>query len=365
VNAAGHGEWRVRIAAQRLENQFVSRQRLANPATVVRWFGAIQAQDYLGALWALGLRTLRSSESSIQAALDDGSIIRTHVFRGTWQYVAREDLRWMLALIGPRLLASYASRYRVFGLDEKTLERACELFAEALEEHQTLTRAEMAAVLARRRVSSRGQLMHLLGHAELSGIICSGARRGKQPTFALLRDRTPATKPRTREQALAELAERYFQSRGPATERDFAWWTGLPMRDAREAIELAQPKLEGTTLGEQKYWRAQASPATRRAPGTHLLPAFDECLIAYKDRSAFVDTRYLRAINAGGGMLKPTIFSGGKALATWQRVIDKNTVSITMRPFRKLEGDEREAVAAAAERYARFLGLPSRLRVAR
>jgi hypothetical protein len=355
----------VRIAAQRLENQFVSRQRLADPAAVVRWFGAIQAQDYLGALWALGLRTARSSESSIQAALDEGSVIRTHVFRGTWQYVAREDLRWMLALIGPRLLASYASRYRALSLDVKMLERACDLFAQALEGDRALTRAEMAAVLERRRISSRGRLMHVLGHAELSGVICSGARRGRQPTFALLRERTPETKPRTREQALAELAERYFQSRGPATERDFAWWTGLPIRDARESIELAKPKLEATKLGEQKYWFAEAAPAARRAPGTHLLPAFDECLIAYKARDAFVDPRYLRTINAGGGMLKPTLFSEGKALATWQRVIEKNAVSIRVKPFRALGAEERDAVAAAAERYARFLGLPSRLRIGR
>ena len=355
----------MRIAAQRLENQCVSRQRLKSPAAVVNWFGAIQAQDYLGALWALGLRTAGSSESSIQAALDAGSVIRTHVFRGTWQYVAREDVRWMLALIGPRLLASYASRYRVFGLDARTLARANALFAQALEGEKAFTRAEMAAVLARRRIGSRGQLMHLLGHAELSGVICSGVRRGKQPTFTLLRERIPETKPRTREQALAELAERYFQSRGPATERDFAWWTGLPIRDVRESIELAKPKLEVATLGEQKYWCAEASPATRRAPGTHLLPAFDECLVAYKDRGAFVDPRHIRTINAGGGMLKPTLFSAGKALGTWQRAIEKNAVVISVKPFRKLTFDERDGVAAAAERYARFLGLQSRLRIAR
>jgi hypothetical protein len=309
------------IAAQRLENQLLSRRRFAAPAEVVAWFGAMQAQDYLGSLWALGLRTSGAKEASVEAALAEGSVIRTHVFRGTWQYVAPSDLRWMLVLVGRRVIASAASRFRELGLDAK-------------------------------------RLPHLLGYAELCGVICSGARRGKQSTFALLSERVPKAKALTREQALAELTRRYFQSRGPATERDFAWWSGLPLRDVREAIELVKPLLQGEIFGDQRYFRAGDALASGRGPSVHLLPAFDECLVAYQDRSAFVEPAQIKKLNAGGGMLKPALVSGGRVIGTWQRQLEKDAVSVGVRPFRKLLVRERDAVRAAAERYARFLGLP-------
>jgi hypothetical protein len=346
------------IAAQRLENQLLSRRRFAAPAEVVAWFGAMQAQDYLGSLWALGLRTSGAKEASVEAALAEGSVIRTHVFRGTWQYVAPSDLRWMLVLVGRRVIASAASRFRELGLDAKTLERSSELFAEALEGKKELTRTEMAAVLSKRRIGSARRLPHLLGYAELCGVICSGARRGKQSTFALLSERVPKAKALTREQALAELTRRYFQSRGPATERDFAWWSGLPLRDVREAIELVKPLLQGEIFGDQRYFRAGDALASGRGPSVHLLPAFDECLVAYQDRSAFVEPAQIKKLNAGGGMLKPALVSGGRVIGTWQRQLEKDAVSVGVRPFRKLLVRERDAVRAAAERYARFLGLP-------
>jgi len=352
---------RVRIAHQRLENQLLSRLRFATPPEVVRWFGATQAQDYLGALWALGLRTARASESSVEAALAEGGVVRMHGFRGTWQFVALEDVPWMLALVGSRVLASAGSHFRARGLDARTLGRACEVFTEALEGNQELTRQEMAAALARRRIRTGGRLSLLLAHAELCGVLCSGARRGKQSTFALLSERAPKARPLAREQALAMLARRYFQSRGPATERDFAWWCGLPLRDVREAIELGKPWLHGESSGGQHYFRVGDAVASRRGPSVHLLPAFDECLIAYKDRSAFIDPSHVRAINAGGGMLKPVLVSDGRVIGTWQRKFEKGRVAVAVKPLRKLDVRERDALAKVAERYARFLDLPLRI----
>src|SRR5262249_5598736 len=198
--------------AERLHLELISRRPLAAPAEVVRWFGAVQAQDYLASLWALGLRTARADERSVEAALADGSVLRMHGFRGTWQHVAREDARWMLELVGARLLAGAARRLRAVGLDVKTLERAIEPLAGALSGDRQLTRHELAAVLERRRiVSSGGRLMHILWYAELRGAICSGVRRGKQQTFALFDERVPPARSQTREQALAQLAERYFR----------------------------------------------------------------------------------------------------------------------------------------------------------
>jgi hypothetical protein len=233
---------------------------------------------------------------------------------------------------------------------------------EALEGNKELTRQEMAAALARRRIRTGGRLALLLGHAELCGVICSGARRGKQATFALLSERAPKSRPLTREQALAELARRYFQSRGPATERDFAWWSGLPLRDVRKAIELGKPWLHDEPFGDLRYFRVDDAVAIRRGPSVHLLPAFDECLIAYKDRSAFIDPSHVRAINAGGGMLKPVLVSNGRVIGTWQRKFEKGRVAVTVKPLRRLEARERDGLAKVAERYARFLGLPLRLR---
>jgi hypothetical protein len=348
----------TRITASRLANQLITRQPFESPAEVVRHFGALQAQDYLGSLWALGLRTAKSSEARIEGALAEGSVLRTHIFRGTWQYVTPADVRWMLSLVGERVIASAASRHRQLGLDAKTLRRSADLIGEALTGQKHLTRRELSLVLSRRRIdTSDARLLHMLGHAELGGIICSGPRRGKQATFALLAERVPEAPSLTREQGLEELARRYFASRGPATERDFGWWTGLPLRDVRHAIELTKTRLERAMIDGREHWSAGETQGRRPAAGIHLLPAFDECLVAYRDRSAFVYAQHVRKINAGGGMLKPAVLCNGRVVGTWQRSLGKHHVILDVRPFRRLSARERVMLKAAAERYAAFLGL--------
>jgi hypothetical protein len=352
----------MKVANLRLESQLLVRRPFAKPSEVVRWFGAIQAQDYLGALWALGVRTRAANERSVQAALDDGSVLRVHGFRGTWQFVAQGDVRWMLELVGNRVIAAAASRFREVELDAKLLGRTTELFEAALEGGKELTRAELAAVLSQRRIPSAGRLSHILAHAELRGVLVSGARRGKQSTYTLLGERAPKARTMTREQALAELAKRYFQSRGPATERDFAWWSGLSLGDVREAIALAKPQLHASMAGERRYFRTSNAKASGRGPGVHLLPAFDELLVAYQNRDAFLDPAHVRAVNAGGGMLKPMLVSRGRVLGTWQRKLDKRGVTVTLKPIEELVPRDRAAVRAATERYAAFLELPLRAR---
>ena len=355
---------RMRIPAHRLDRQLISRRRFAAAADVVAWFGAMQAQDYLAAQWALGLRTPRATEATIEAAIASGRVIRTHLFRGTWQYVAREDVRWTLGLVGARVIASQASRYRELDLDARTLRRCGELFAKALVGGQQLTRREMGAVLARGRIPAVSRrLSHVLAHAELGGVICSGGRRGKQPTFALLDEIAPNAHVRKREEALAELALRYFQSRGPATMRDFTWWTGFTLGDAREALDLAKVKLVSERVDGETYWLVDGKMVSRPSPSAHLLPAFDEYLVGYRDRSALIDPQYLRLVNAGGGMLNPAAVIDGRVVGTWKRTLGKQAVAITVRPFRGLRGPERDAIIAAAERYAAFLGLAGRISI--
>lgn len=350
----------MKIPAQRLTNQHLVRPLDAAPSKVVSWFGAIQAQDYLAALWALGQRTAGATDATIEAALSDGSVLRTHIFRGTWQCVAREDVRWMLDLVGPRVIAGSRSRLRELGLDEKLLRKCGVLFARALEGGAHLTRLEMAEVLARGRVPSvRGRLMHILGHAELDGIIVSGGRRGKQRTFALLEHRAPRARRLVRDEALAELAVRYFQSRGPATLRDFAWWTGLPMRDLRVAIELAGRSLESATLEGETWWSRPGRSGSLRRGRASLLPAFDEYLVGYTDRSAVLDARFAKQVNAGGGMLRPAVVIDGKVVGTWSRRLVKTGAEVSVRPFNRFTRAERQAVDAALTRYVKFLGASS------
>ena len=348
------------LSAERLHRQLISQQPFARPVEVVRWFGAIQAQDYPASLWALGLRTAGARQADVEAAIADGSIIRMHGFRGTWQHVARDDARWMLGLVGERLVAGSARRMRAIGLAPKTLVRAVDCMARALDGGGQLTRHELAGALTRARIGSDGgRLMHILWYAELHGLLCSGAPRGKHQTFALLDERVPPSRALGREPSLTRLAERYFRSRGPATERDFAWWTGLGMGDVREAIALAHPALERVELDGRVYWNAAGAAGSTR-DGAELLPAFDECLIGYQDRAAFVEAAHVRRINAGGGLLRPIVLLGGRAVGTWRRTIVKGAMAIVPEPFARLAAREREALAAAIDRYATFVAQAAR-----
>jgi hypothetical protein len=350
------------VAAHRLHRQLVSRQRHDTPAAVASWFGAMQAQHYLGSLWALGLRTAAATEATVEAAIAEGRILRTHGFRGTWQYVARDDVRWMLQLSGERVITSQARRWRHLGLDGKTLERAGQLIARALDGGKQLVRQELAALLSRKAIdTSVTRLMHILDYVELRGIICSGARRGKQQTYALLDERAPKTKPLGRDEALAELARRYFQSRGPATARDLGWWSGLPLGDVRAAIALAGNALARVSLDGEEHWLVPDAIGRRARDDVHLLPPFDECLIAYQDRRAFLDVSHTRKINSGGGMLRPALLVGGRIAGTWRRTLTPRALVIAVQPFRRLDGDERAALATAVERYAAFLGREAQL----
>src|SRR3954469_4331037 len=235
------------IAAQRLAAQQIARPAFTSPAELVAWMGAIQAQDPLAARWALGLRLVgpgapaaraKSAAGAIADALAAGTVLRTHVMRWTWQLVTPADLHWMLPLVAPRLMARAARRHRELALDATTFRRAEAAFTRALADGAHRTRAELGAALRAAGIAPDGQrLPHLLGHAKLQGLLCSGAPRGNQATWALLARRAPhpgAELPR--EEALAELARRYFRSRGPATAADFAWWSGLSPADARAGL---------------------------------------------------------------------------------------------------------------------------------
>jgi hypothetical protein len=256
----------------RLRNHRLAGPRFKSPVEVVRWFGAVQAQEYAAAKWALALRTKRATDRDVEDAFDRGDIIRTHVLRPTWHFVLPEDLRWMLELTAPRVKQAMAFHGRWLGVDEKAVQRAKAVLAKALSGGRYLTRAQLSALL-----NATGQrLAHLVMFAELDALVCSGPRRGKQFTYALVDERCPKTAPLGRDEALGRLAHRYFRSHGPALPQDFAWWSGLTVKDARRAIEIAGVTVRDGYLS--KSWR----PAPR---GTaQVLPNFDEFFLAYKVR---------------------------------------------------------------------------------
>jgi hypothetical protein len=354
----------MKLAQRRLAAQQITGHAFAEPAGLVAWMGAVQAQDYAAARWAVALRLddPRATEATIERAVDDGAVVRTHVFRWTWQLVAPADLRWMLSLVTERLVARAGTRHRELGLDTATFRRSGAALEKALAGGRHLTRAEIAAALARAGVATTGQrLSHLLGHAELEGLICSGARRGKQATYALLDHRVPASggggARLARDEALAELAARYFRSRGPATADDFAWWAGLALADARAGLESAKAGLVGETVDGRTYWQAADTRARAARAGAHLLPGFDEYLVAYRERDAMIDPKHARQVNNGGGILRPCVLVDGQVVGTWRRVLGRKRVEIQLALLEKPAASARAMIDQAAARYAAFLGL--------
>jgi hypothetical protein len=354
------------LLLRRIRNQQLLGSPIASPAGLVSWFGAMQAQDYAGAAWAIGLRIPGLTEAGVNAALDDGSILRTHVLRPTWHFVTPADIRWMLALTAPRVQACNAAYYPKLSLDRATLARTLTWIERALTETPFLTRPDIAAVLQQQGLRVEGiALGFVMMNAELEGLICSGPRQGKQFTYALLERRAPRSTRRDRDDALGELARRYFTSHGPATLRDFAWWSGLTQRDGRRGIEVAGAALSPLEADGLRHWHAASvPPARRRLPFVHLLPNYDECLIAYQDRG-------LSAPPARPGRPRPRnrfthhLLVDGRLAGSWQRTIRKDDIELVVDTYVPPTPVISRAIERAALRYGAFCGRPVRVRLVR
>lgn len=347
------------LARRRLINQRLVGAGFRTPAEAVSWFGAVQSQDFPGAKWALGQRMQGVSDAALDRAFDAGEILRTHVLRPTWHFVAPADIRWMLALTGPRVHRAMSYYCRQNGLDAKTLSRARTLIQRALRGETHLTRAELAAALKKAGIDALGVRLGLLVmHEELDGIICSGPRHGKQFTYALLDERVPPVPALSRDEALTALAVRYFTSHGPATVRDFVWWSGLTVKDARSGIEMAGKALAQENDHSLTYWSSPNERARVRVPSpvVHLLPNYDECLIAYKDRGnvghfpAQPDPRLMRL-----GVFAHQMLLDGRMIGSWRRSVGRSGVALEVVAYRTLTKGERAALSDAVARHARFM----------
>ena len=355
------------IRARRLAAQGISAPTGVTPAAVVRSLGAVQAQEYLESLWALGLRMpLETSDATIETAIADRSILRTWPMRGTVHYVAAEDAHWMLALLSRRVVRSAQQVYRRAGLDDATITKSRRILTRAFSNGIPVTRAELYATLERNGIAANTRTpvgmrgLHIIGRLALDGVLCFGPRRGKQPTFVLLDAWVGEPRALTGDEALAELTSRYFTGHGPATEYDFAWWAGVTVGVARRGIDLAGITLMHETIGGVSYWSGTTSTAAKPAPGkVYLLPAYDEYTVAYRDRSPIIDDADLQHANTDNryGVLGPVIVIGGRIAGTWKRTFTKNGVRVETLLFAPVSNARQTALAAAARRYATFVGL--------
>ncbi len=348
------------IAHRRLHNQLITQQMFEKPGDVVQWLGAVQAQDYAAAKWAIGLRLQGATSDDIEQAVADGAILRTHVMRPTWHFVAPADIRWLLALTAPRVHAASAYYYHTLGLDDAIFTRSNAALAKALQGGKQLTRLELVSVLKQVGIVTENLgFLYLIMHAELDGIVCSGARRGKQFTYALLEERVPQTRTLDHDEALAEFAMRYFTSHGPATLQDFVWWSGLTMADARTGLAMVTSELMHEVVDDQTYWFAASAPlapSTKELSQTaYLLPNFDEYTVGYKDRGAVIDASHTERFDSRGSVLNNVLVLDGQVVGTWRRTLKKDVVIITPNLFIPLTTAETCAFAAAANRYGAFL----------
>jgi hypothetical protein len=348
----------MNIAVQRLYNQHLEGQKFLTAAEVVGWLGAVQAQEYGLAKWALGLRMENATDDTIEQAFTDGAILRTHVMRPTWHFVTPEDIRWILELTAPRVHAVNAYIYRRLELDEALFARSNAAIIKALEGGHHLMRAELGAVLAQIGIdTSNGmRLGYIVHYAELERIVCSGPRRGKQHTYALLDERAPQARRLARDEALAGLTLRFFTSHGPARVQDFAWWSGLTVADVKAGLAMLGSQLSHEVIDGQTYWFSPSMPAVNDTSlSAYLLPVYDEYGIAYKDDSAILDPMYAELVK--DRFFTSAFVLDGQFAGMWRRTFSKGAVVIESAPFRPFSAAERAAFAAAAQRYGDFLGM--------
>lgn len=346
------------IASYRLNNQHLLGNSFQTPAEVVAWFGAVQAQEYALAKWGVSQRLSGFSDADIETAFAEGQILRTHTMRPTWHFVTPEDIRWILKLTSPRVQAFNAYMYRQTEVDEAIFTRSIDAFIKALQGGKQLTRNELADALEKVGIQAKGtRLACIVMYAELEAFICSGARKGKQFTYALLDERVPQGKILARDEALAELVRKFFRSHGPASLHDFSWWSGLTIADSKEGIASLGDELIEESIEGKSYWHTGTLPTIMPAsPSALLLPPYDEYGIAYKDSTGILEPQFIEHA-------KNTIFGGvividGQIIGYWRRTINKKTVQMEFNPFRPMSEAEFEAAKIEAEKFGDFLGLP-------
>ena len=348
------------LRRQRLACHGIASTRGASPAEVVRGLCAMQAQDYAGALWAVGLRLPGSTLHDVERAVAEHTIVRTWPLRGTLHFVAAEDVRWLMTLLAPRVITSSSARQAARGLDAATFRKVEKLLVRALEGGKSVTRAAVRVLLERAKIrTDHNRLYHCLWRLAMEQVLCCGAPEGKEQTFVLLDEHVPMSEPLQPEEALVRLAVRYFAGHGPASEQDLMRWAGLSGAEAKRAIAAAGQALHPHKLAHKTYYVSANSPPPKAARTIALLPAFDEYILGYKERDAVVTAQHAKRVTPGGGVFRATIIENGQVIGTWKTSATKRQVRITAQPIAPLTAATRRALERAAQRYGEFLGKPA------
>lgn len=351
------------ILSRRLRSQRISAAKLDTPAEVVEWLVAAQAQDFAGAKWALALRMRRPSEGDLERAFADGEILRTHLLRPTWHFVTPDDIRWLLDLTAPRVHATNTHQYRQLGLTRSVLKRSNDVIGRSLEGGQHRTRDEIREILEGGGVRpGTGQRMgYILMCAELDGVVCSGPRKGKQFTYALLDERAPRARRLRRDEALGLLAARYFRSRGPATVHDLAKWSDLTVAEAGRGLEISRGDLREEAVDGRGYWSGEPPRGRRSSGRAALLSIYDEYFSSYRDPSLVAGPDAYGMLRAMGNALTGAVVLDGRIIGTWKRVLAKSDVRVAVDLFVREDGHIRRELESATARFGRYLGLPAAL----
>lgn len=349
------------ISHQRLINQMVHGNELNSVRDLVHWMGAVQAQDYNMAKYAIGIRLKNATDTIIEKAINEAKIIRMHVLRPTWHFVAAEDIRWMMKLTAENLNRALTSNNKRLELDEKTFRKANTIIEKLLRDGKHLTRKEIMTALEKKGIQTNElRASHIMFRAETDLIVCNGIKKDKQFTYALLNERVPSSKSLTKEKALAELALRYFSSHGPATLQDFTWWSGLSVTDSKNGLELVKPKLVSEKYKEDLYWFSTGQISLSKSSKIIFLPAFDEFLISYKSRHISLNTDHAPRTFTNNGIFNPIIVHNAIVVGTWKPQHKKEIV-ITPNFFEEPTGKQIQLSEKAAKEFGKFMQKQTKL----
>src|SRR6202171_632235 len=347
------------IAGRRMHGQHLWGPPLKGLDDVVRWLLAMQAQEYPVAKWSVAQRTRGVTNAGMDRAFADGVILRTHVLRPTWHFVLPEDIRWLLRLSAPHVKARLAYYDRKLGLEEKLLGRSNALLARAVEGRHA-TREELAITLGRAGIAASGQrLAHILMHAELDAVICSGAPKGKRHTYASLDERAPRTRSMNRDEALAGVTRRYFTARGPATLKDYLRWSNLTAAEGKSGLEMVKSGLEHETIDGRTYWFAASSAKAKAGPSgvIDLVQGYDECILSYgESRDVLLGPLAANAIPRLEIGFTHAVLLDGRLIGHWRPALERKSILIETYFYQQIGRAQARALEAAVERYGRVMG---------
>ncbi len=344
------------ISSLRSFNQQITVSKFKTAKEIAGWLGAIQAQDYNMAKWALGIRLQNSTEIVINNEIDSGSIIRTHLLRPTWHIVSSNDIYWIQELTAPQIKSSLKYRDKQLGLTDTIFRKCNKIFEKTLRDRNHKTREELIQELINAKIEvDNNRASHIFLRAEIDGIICGGKQKGGKPTYAILAEWVPIKNRTYRDEALKELALRYFTSRGPATVQDFSWWSGLSSSNSKLALELNKSNLISETIENKTFWFVDSSNMPKPInKEIYLLPAFDEFLISYRDRSASLLSIDNKKTISDNGIFYPTILMGGQIIGTWKRNVKDNHIILTINLFKTGNPDFGKIYNKSTSRYSKF-----------